>query len=84
MRLLRWLEDKFTGQLIVDYGPLSSDPQGLVVSASLRQRRNGRYYLALKWEGKGTLEWVAIEVSPAFLDRMAVILDDARTRLGAP
>ena len=28
MRLLKWLEDKFTGKLEADYGPLSTDIQG--------------------------------------------------------
>jgi len=84
MGFLRWFEEKFTGELRAEYGPLSTDAQGLPVSASLRQRRNGKHYLVLKWEGKGTLHWVDIEVTPSFLQRMAAILQDATTRLGAP
>jgi hypothetical protein len=48
----------------------------------LRQRRNGKHYLVLKWEGKETLQWVDIEVNPTFLERMADILKDAKTRVG--
>jgi len=83
MGLLKWFEDKFTGELRAEYGPLSTDAQGLPVSASLRQRRTGKHYLVLKWEGKSTLQWVDIEVTPIFLERMAAILRDARTRVGA-
>jgi hypothetical protein len=82
MGFLRWFEDKFTGDLKAEYGPLSHDAQGLPVSASLRQRRNGKHYLVFKWVGPATLHWVDIEVNPTFLDRMADILKDAKTRVG--
>lgn len=82
MGFLKWVEDKFTGDLEAEYGPLSTDAQGLQVSASLRRRRNGKHYLVLKWEGKSTLHWVDIEITPTFLERMTDIIKDSRTRLG--
>lgn len=81
MGFIKWLEDKFTGELIADYGPLSSDAQGLTVGASLRQRRDGKHYLVLKWEGKSTLQWVDLEVTRTVLDRVTDIVADARTRI---
>jgi len=81
MGFIKWLEDKFTGDLIAEYGALSSDAQGLAVSASLRQRRNGKHYLVLKWEGKSTLQWVDLEASRTMLDRLTDIIADARTRV---
>ena len=83
MSLLGWFENKVAGELIADYGPLSSDAQGLTVSASLRKKPDGTRYLVFKWEGKSTLRWVDFQVSPAFLDRMTAIVQDARERLGA-
>ena len=83
MDFLNWFENKFAGDLEAEYGPVSTDAQGLAVSASLRRRRNGNRYLVLKWEGKGTLRWVDIEVTPAVLDRLTSIVQDVKTRLGA-
>ena len=83
MGFLNWFENKFAGELEAEYGALSTDAQGLAVSASLRRRQNGKRYLVLKWEGKGTLRWVDIEVTPAVLDRISSILQDVTNRLGA-
>jgi hypothetical protein len=80
--LLSWFEDKFAGELKAEYGPLSADAQGLLVSASLRQKPSGQYYLVFKWEGKSTLRWVDFEVTPVFLERMGAVLKDVTTRLG--
>ncbi|HVH66897.1 MAG TPA: hypothetical protein VM716_03440 [Gemmatimonadales bacterium] len=83
MSLLNWFENKFAGELIADYGPLSTDAQGLLASASLRQKPDGTRYLVFKWEGKSTLRWVDFQVTPALLDRLSAIVQDARARLGA-
>jgi len=83
MGLLKWLEDKFTGQVVADYGPLSTNPQGLQVSVSLRKRSDGKQYLALKWEGKSTLHWEEFQLTPAVLARLKTIVEDATQRLGA-
>lgn len=81
MGLLNWFENKFVGELKAEYGPLSADAQDVPVSASLRQMRNGKFYLVFKWEGKSTLRWVDFEVTPVFLERMTAILHDATSRL---
>ena len=83
MSLLGWFENKFAGELTADYGPLSTDAQGLLVSASLRQKPDGTRYLVFQWEGRSTLRWVEFRVSPEFLGHLSAIVQDARARLGA-
>ena len=84
MGFLKWFEEKFTGEVEVDYGSLSGDAQGLAVSASLRRRPDSRRYLVFKWEGPSTLRWEAMEVTPAVLTRLAAIIEDATKRVSPP
>lgn len=82
MSLLNWIENKLIGELEVDYGPLSTNAQGLGVAASLRKNQNGKRLLVLQWGGKGQAGMVDIEVTPAVLDRMASIVADLSKRVG--
>ena len=83
MGFLKWFEEKFTGEVEVDYGPLSGDAHGLAVSASLRRRPDGKRYLVFKWEGPSTLRWEAMEVTPAVLARLTTIVEDVARRVGS-
>jgi hypothetical protein len=62
---------------------LSGDAQGLAVSVSLRRRPDGKRYLVFKWEGRSTLHWEAMEVTPVVLTRFAAIIEDVTKRVSA-
>ena len=83
MGFLNWVESKLIGELEFDYGPLSTDAQGLGVTASLRKNPSGKRYLVLQWGGRGQLRVVDIEVTPAFLDRMGTMIADLSKRIGS-
>ena len=83
MGFLNWVENKLIGELEVDYGPLSTDAQGLGVSASLRKNRDGKRYLVVQWGGTGQLRVVNIEVTPAVLDRVGSLVADLTKRIGS-
>ena len=82
MGFLKWFEQKFTGEVEVDYGSLTGDADSLAVSMSLRKRPDGRRFLAFKWEGKDTLRWELMEVTPVVLKRFAEIIEDVGKRVG--
>lgn len=82
MGLLNWIENKLIGELEVDYGPLSTDAQGLGVTASLRKNQSGKRFLVLQWGGRGQLREVNLEVTPAVLDRASTLLADLKQRVG--
>jgi hypothetical protein len=50
---------------------------------SLRRRPDGKRYLVFKWEGRSTLRWEAMEVTPVILTRFAAIIEDVTKRVSA-
>lgn len=80
-KIAKWAEDKLEGEIVADYGVISSDAYGTEFSACLRRQNSGRHLLVFKWEGRKNLQWQNIEATPEVLVRLEVIMSDARTRI---
>ena|SRR6266700_3438347 len=80
-KLAKWVEEKITGEIVADYGVISSDSLGMTLSASLRRQSSGKYLFVLKSEGNKSCQWQSIEATPDALARFEAILSIARTQV---
>lgn len=90
MSLTDWVMKKATalkevviGKEIANYGDLSTNPSGHVVSSSLLLWKNGNHFLVFTSKSKSSLqvENLEIELNLDVLERMDFILADARKNI---
>jgi hypothetical protein len=81
MGLLSWLDKKYFGEVIADYGGLPTDQLGWRVSVTLRQIKGKQPHLLLKWKKGGYGILTSLQCTPETFEKLDHIIRDSREKV---
>ena len=84
MGFLSWFSKKGFGEVLADYGELPGEQHGWrVASATLRQIKDKRPYLLLRWEQHDSHRvWTSLACTREVYEKLEHIIRDAREKTG--